>query len=131
MAKMVHTMIRVLDLDRSATFYREAFGLDEVDRFEFEGFTLAYLNNLENDFELELTSNRGREEPYEPGDGYGHLAFSVENVDAEHERLQQLGLGPRDVKELAHDGAVLAKFFFVQDPDGYDIEVLERGGRYS
>lgn len=130
MAKAIHGMIRVLDLDRSIPFYERAFGLRVADRFDFDAFTLVYLRNDENDFELELTLNKGRTEPYELGDGYGHIAFCVDDLDAEHARFKRLGLQPRDIKEFHRDGALMARFFFVQDPDGYQIEVLQRHGRY-
>ena len=69
MAKAVHSMIRVLDEARSVAFYRDAFGLELADRLDFETFTLVYLRNTEADFEVELTINKGRTEPYAPGDG--------------------------------------------------------------
>ncbi|MGI9522980.1 MAG: VOC family protein [Hyphomicrobiaceae bacterium] len=130
MAKAIHSMIRVLDEDRSIRFYRKAFGLEVAERFDFDNFTLVYMRNPETEFELELTVNKGRNEPYDLGDGYGHLALSVENIDAEHARFKTEGLNPRDVVEFNRDGALLAKFFFVQDPDGYQIEILQRHGRY-
>ncbi|RDI61749.1 VOC family protein [Microvirga subterranea] len=131
MAKAIHSMIRVLDEQRSTEFYTTAFGLQVADRFPFEGFTLVYLRNAETDFELELTINHGRTEPYQLGDGYGHIAFSVDDVNAERERLEDLGLAPTPVKTLEHGSNHLATFFFVQDPDGYKIEVLQRNGRYK
>jgi lactoylglutathione lyase len=130
MAKAIHTMIRVLQEERSVRFYDEAFGLKIADRFDFDSFTLIYLRNADADFEVELTVNKGRDEPYDLGDGYGHIAFAVDDIDAEHARFKQLGLNPRDVKEFHRDGALLAKFFFVADPDGYQIEVLQKHGRY-
>jgi len=130
MAKAIHTMIRVRDLDRSIDFYDKAFGLKVADRFDFDGFTLVYLRNDENDFEIELTWNEGREEPYSHGTGYGHVAVCVDDVKAEHARFEAAGLAPNDVKEFHRDGSLMARFFFVQDPDGYKIEVLERHGRY-
>ncbi len=130
MAKAIHSMIRVLDLDRTISFYGEAFGLKEADRFDFEDFTLVYLSNAESDFELELTLNKGETEPYDLGNGYGHLAFSVDDVESEHQRFGEAGFEPRRLVTLEKDGQVLAKFFFVQDPDGYQIEVLQRSGRY-
>ena len=130
MAKAVHTMVRVLDLDRSISFYREAFGLNEADRFDFEDFTLVYLSNNESDFEVELTLNKGQTEPYDLGNGYGHLAVTVDDLEAEHQRFQQAGLEPRRLVTLEKDGQALGKFFFVADPDGYQIEVLQRGGRF-
>ena len=130
MAKAIHTMIRVLEEERSLRFYATAFGLEAADRFAFDGFTLLYLRNSEADFEVELTVNHGRTEPYQLGDGYGHLAVAVDDLDAEHARFEREGLSPRPIKEMAHNGRKLARFFFVQDPDGYLIEVLQRGGRY-
>lgn len=124
-------MIRVLDLDRSITFYNKAFGLKVADHFDFDGFALVYLRNDENDFEIELTLNKERTEPYTHGDGYGHVAVCVPDVKAEHERFKKEGLNPNDVKEFHRDGELMARFFFVQDPDGYKIEVLERHGRYQ
>ena len=110
MAKAIHMMVRVLDEGRSVDFYGQAFGLKIADRFEFDDFTLIYLRNPENDFEIELTVNRDRKQPYQHGDGYGHVAFAID--------------------DLHRDGGLMARFFFVQDPDGYKIEVLQRHGRY-
>ncbi len=130
MAKAIHMMIRVLDLDRSIAFYEKAFGLRVADRFDFDDFTLVYLRNEESDFEIELTLNKGRREPYTHGDGYGHVAFCVDDLDAEHRRFEEAGLAPAPIKEFFREGALMARFFFVQDPDGYKIEVLQRHGRY-
>jgi lactoylglutathione lyase len=76
MAKAIHMMIRVLEEDRSVDFYRRAFGLGVAERLAFDSFTLVYLRNDEADFEVELTINHGRTEPYTLGDGYGHGSFS-------------------------------------------------------
>ena len=130
MAKMIHSMIRVLDEERSLAFYDRAFGLKVAERLDFETFTLVYLSNDETGFELELTINKDRTEPYNRGDGYGHLAVSVDNVDAEHARMTEAGLSPRKLVDFAPGGEVIARFFFIADPDGYEIEVLQRGGRY-
>ena len=130
MAKAIHMMVRVLEERGSVDFYGRAFGLEVADRFDFDDFTLVYLRNPENDFEVELTVNKGRKEAYQPGDGYGHVAFAVDDLDAEHRRFQEQGLNPAAIKEFHRDGALMARFFFVQDPDGYKIEVLQRHGRY-
>ncbi|MCZ8151562.1 MAG: VOC family protein [Rhodobacteraceae bacterium] len=130
MAKAIHSMIRVLDEARSVSFYDQAFGLKVADRLDFDSFTLIYLSNPETGFELELTVNKGRTEPYNLGDGYGHLAFSVTDLDAEHARLTAVGLAPRKLVDFAPGGTVIARFFFIADPDGYQIEVLQRAGRY-
>ena len=131
MARMIHSMIRVLDEERSVEFYRAAFGLRPVRRLDFDSFTLVYLANDESSFELELTINKGREEPYERGDGYGHLAVSVADLQAEHQRMTELGLAPRKLVDFAPGGQVIAQFFFIADPDGYEIEVVQRAGDYQ
>jgi lactoylglutathione lyase len=131
MAKVIHTMVRVLDEARSVSFYDKAFGLKVTERLDFPGFTLVYLSNEESPFEVELTINKGRTAAYQPGDGYGHLAFTVDDLDREHERFRGAGLSPRDIVKFNRDGELFARFFFVHDPDGYSIEVLERRGRYK
>jgi len=130
-AKQIHSMIRVLDEARSVAFYDTAFGLKVADRLDFPDFTLVYLSNSESDFELELTVNKGTTAPYDLGNGYGHLAVSVDDLEAEHARFETAGLAPRNLVEFAPAGEVVARFFFVADPDGYQIEVLARGGRYK
>ena len=131
MAKAIHSMIRVLDETRSLEFYKKAFGLDVADRLDFEDFTLIYLSNPEQEFELELTVNKGQTEPYDLGNGYGHFAVSVDDLDAEHARFEREGLQPRKLVEFAPGGTLVGRFFFVADPDGYQIEVLERSGRFK
>jgi lactoylglutathione lyase len=131
LAKQIHSMIRVLEEDRSVAFYDKAFGLKVADRLDFPDFTLIYLSNPETESELELAVNKGQSEPYDLGNGYGHLAVSVQNLEAEHARFEAEGLAPRKLVEFAPAGEVVARFFFVADPDGYQIEVLERGGRYK
>lgn len=130
LAKLIHSMIRVLEEKRSLDFYRRAFGLEIAGRYEFDGFTLVYLSNSESGFELELTINDDREEPYALGDGYGHLAVSVTDLDAEHARFAEFGFEPGRIVTFERKGAPFARFFFVADPDGYKIEVLERAGRF-
>jgi lactoylglutathione lyase len=131
MAKTVHSMIRVLDEARSVAFYNQAFGLKVADRIDFPDFTLVYLSNPQAPFELELTINKGRTEPYKLGDGYGHLAVVVEDIDGEHERFAAAGLNPRKLVAFENGGKLIARFFFVADPDGYQIEVLQRHGRFQ
>ena len=130
MAKAIHSMIRVLDEARSVAFYEKAFGLRVADRLDFPNFTLVYLRNSDSEFELALTINKDRTEAYDLGNGYGHLAFSVDDLDQEHARFQAEGLAPRKLVEFAPAGEIIARFFFVTDPDGYEIEVLQRAGRY-
>ncbi len=127
MAKIIHSMIRVFKPDVSIEFYKKAFNLEVVERCDFEGFSLIYLGNSENDVELELTYNHDQKEPYTHGSGYGHLAFVVDDIECEHKRLDDLGFNPQKIVSFN----LFAKFFFVKDPDGYEIEVLQRYGRFG
>ena len=132
MSKIIHSMIRVRDLNLSLKFYAECFGLHPSHRLDFPSFSLVYLRNAENDAEIELTWNQGRVEPYTHGDGYGHIGVCVPEAAADRERLLTLGYNPLDIKEFkADDGALIARYFFIQDPDGYKVEVLERHGHYQ
>jgi lactoylglutathione lyase len=131
MAKPIHMMLRVMDEARSLDFYRRAFGMEISQRADFDDFTLIYLRTPEDDFEIELTVNKGRSEPYQLGNAYGHVAFTVADLDAEHTRMLAAGLAPRDIKQMLHQGKPFGRFFFIDDPDGYKIEVLERSGRFA
>ena len=130
MAKFIHTMIRVLDLDKSLAFYREVFGMTPSHTLDFPDFALVYLRNQEDDAEIELTYNKGRTEPYTHGTGYGHIAMVVEDLDARHAAVSAGGWSVQPIKEFKRGDELLARFFFVQDPDGYKIEVLQRHGHY-
>ena len=83
MAKPVHAMIRVLDEARSLHFYARAFGLEVADHLKFPDFALIYLRHPSSPFEVELTVNFDRNEPYDLGDGYGHIAVVVDDLDAD------------------------------------------------
>lgn len=131
MAKAIHMMVRVMDEARSLDFYGKVLGLSVADRVDFPEFTLIYLKSPEADFEVELTVNKGRAEPYDLGNGYGHIAFVVDDLAVEHTRIASLGFAPKDIKQMMHEGRPFGRFFFVEDPDGYKIEVLERGGRFK
>jgi lactoylglutathione lyase len=117
MAKPVHSMIRVFDEAKSLDYYKRAFGLEIADHLKFSDFALIYLRHPSSPFEVELTVNFDRKEPYALGDGYGHLAVVVDDVDAEHRRFEREELSPGP--------------FFATDPDGYKIEVIQRGGRFG
>jgi lactoylglutathione lyase len=124
-------MIRVLDPQKSLDFYDKAFGLTPSHELDFEEFALIYLRNDENDAEIELTVNKGETAPYTHGSGYGHVAMCVDDLEAEHARFSELGYEPTDIVTFAPDDKLLARFFFVTDPDGYEIEVLQRHGHYQ
>lgn len=131
MAKLIHLMIRVLDAERSKTFYQQCFALREVHLLDFSDFSLHYLRNDESGTELELTVNKGRTEAYEHGDAYGHMAVAVDDLDHCHAHLLALGVSPGDIVEFSHEQTLIARFFFITDPDGYEIEVLEKHGHYQ
>lgn len=128
-AKTIHSMIRVIDEARTVAFYQKAFGLEVADRYPKDDFTIVYMRNAKSPFELELTVNGSRDTPYGKGEGYGHLAVLVDDLEAEHERMKGEGLKPGDLKDIDLGGK--ARFFFVDDPDGYKIEVLGRFGRFK
>lgn len=130
MAKCAHSNIRVLDEARSVSFYERALGFKVYDKLDFDDFSLTFLTGEGSEFELELTVNKGREEPYTHGTGYGHLAVTVEDLDAEHERCTGLGLEPTPIKELYTGERLAVRFFFLTDPDGYKVEIVQRQGRY-
>lgn len=130
MAKLVHSMIRVIDEARSVAFYDKAFGLKIVDRIDFPDFSLLYLATEAGGFELELTINKGTTS-YELGNGYGHLAVVVDDVAAEYERFTAEGLTVGKLVDFKNGETPVAKFFFATDPDGYKIEVIQKGGRFG
>jgi len=130
-AKAVHMMIRVREEARSVAFYKTLLALDIAERADFDTFTLIYLSNPASPFELELTVNKDRTTPYNLGEGYGHLAFVVDDLAATHAHALSSGLSPRDIKTMNHQGKPFGTFFFIDDPDGYKIEVLQKGGRFG
>ncbi len=131
MVKVIHAMIRVIDLDKSLQFYADVLDLQESHRLDFPDFALVYLRNVANDFEVELTLNKGRTEAYTHGTGYGHIGVVVPDVAAKHAQLAAKNYEVSPVKEFKQADLLLARFFFIQDPDGYKIEVLERHGHYQ
>ena len=131
MARPVHSMIRVFDEGKSVDFYNRAFGLEVAERLKFDDFALIYMRNPSSPFEVELTVNFDRKQPYTHGDGYGHIAVVVDNLEAEHARFERDKLSPGPMRDFKHNGKTLARFFFVTDPDGYKIEVIEKGGRFG
>ena len=90
MAKPVHAMIRVLDEARSLQFYARAFGLEVADHLKFPDFALIYLRHPSSPFEVELTVNFDRKQPYDLGDGYGHIAVVVDDLDAVPDPVDRL-----------------------------------------
>ena len=125
---LIHTMLRILDEDRSLAFYR-ALGFEETSRKRVGGDTATVMFlALPGDGErLELTLNDGRTEPYELGEAYGHIALSVDDMQAELDDLAAKGITPEKPPYSSRPGGSL--ICFIQDPDGYRIELVE--GRTS
>lgn len=124
--KFLHTMVRVKDLEKSFKFYTEELGFVESRRKEFpeKKFDLVYLMLPGSpDYELELTYNYDQEEGYEIGTGYGHIAIS--NPDIKTLRTDLMGKG-YEVTEIRGLTPNSNKYFFVTDPDGYRIEIIQK-----
>lgn len=120
--KMAHTCVRVKDLDASLNFYQDAFHFEESRRRDFpeHKFTLVYLTLPNDDYELELTYNYDHE-AYNLGDGYGHIAIAVDNLEELHEQQKAAGYEVTDLKGLP---GTAPSYYFIIDPDGYKIEVI-------
>jgi lactoylglutathione lyase len=126
--RMLHTMLRVFDLDKSVEFYTKYFGMKLLRRTDFEGgrFTLAFVGygDEEDTAVLELTHNWDQKEPYDLGTAYGHIAIAVPDCYKACEVLQEGGAKVvRPAGPMKHGTRVIA---FIEDPDGYKIELVER-----
>jgi len=123
--RFLHSMIRVRDLDRALHFFCDLLGLQVVRRSEHEGgrFTLVFLSTGEEGDSalIELTHNWDRDEPYEGGRNFGHLAFATDDIYALCEKLQSNGV---TIARPPRDG----RMAFVRSPDEISIELLQRGG---
>ncbi len=128
MSQFLHTMLRVGDLQRSVDFYTKGFGMTELRRRDVPDgkYTLAFVGfgNEDSNTVLELTYNYGAER-YDMGTAFGHLAVGVPDVHAATEKLRTLGAKvTREPGPVKFGTTVIA---FVEDPDGYKIELVQRG----
>ena len=124
-ATFVHTCIRVRDIDASMAFYR-ALGFEERGRLNFDTAYNVYMGLPGGGDTLELTVNEDREEPYDLGDGYNHVALTVDDLDALLGELAQTGVEPE--KPPFHPGGREEyRICFVADPDGYRVELIDGG----
>ena len=129
--KMLHTMIRVRDLEKSIDFYTRLLGMTLLRRKDYPSgeFTLAFVGygDERDNTVVELTHNWGQQESYDLGNGFGHLALGVRGIYDTCERLAAAGASiPRPPGPMKHGGSVIA---FIEDPDGYKIELIELAGR--
>ena len=125
--RMMHTMIRVLDLEESIRFYTEMLGMRLLRKKDYPTgkFTLAFVGyGLESETAvLELTHNWEQKEPYTIGSGFGHVAIGVPDIYGTCETLGKAGVKiTRPPGPMKHGGSVIA---FLEDPDGYKIELIE------
>jgi lactoylglutathione lyase len=126
--RLLHTMIRVRDMDKSIDFYTRLLGMKLLRRKDYPtgDFTLAFVGygDEADQAVIELTHNWGQEEPYDLGSGFGHLAVGVPDIYGTCEQLAAEGVPiPRPAGPMKHGGSVIA---FIEDPDGYKIELIER-----
>src|ERR1700755_2852453 len=124
--RYVHTCVRVLDDERSQRFY-EPRGSERRGKLQFETAYNVYMGLPGDGDTLELTVNLGRQEPYDLGDGYNHIALTVDDLDGLLAELAADGIEPE--KPPFHPGGRprAGGICFVQDPDGYRIELIDGG----
>ncbi|HRQ80636.1 MAG TPA: lactoylglutathione lyase [Azospirillaceae bacterium] len=127
--RLLHTMLRVFDLEKSIRFYTELLGMRLLRRTDYEGgrFTLAFIGyGAESETAvIELTHNWDQAEPYTIGSGYGHIAIGVPDAYAACDGLRAAGAKiTREPGPMKHGSTVIA---FVEDPDGYKVELIQRG----
>lgn len=130
--RMLHTMLRVGDLDKSIAFYCDILGMKLLRRKDYPGgeFTLAFVGYGEekDNTVIELTYNWGVSE-YDLGKGYGHIALGVDDIYGTCDRIKaQGGKVSREPGPMKHGSTVIA---FVEDPDGYKIELIQLGTQGS
>ena len=124
-ARFVHTCIRVRDIDASVAFY-ERLGFEHRGRLNFESAYNVYLGLPGDGDVLELTVNVGRDEPYDLGEGYNHIALVVEDLDALLAKLSAEGIEPEKPPYSPGGREEIGRICFVADPDGYRIELIDR-----
>jgi lactoylglutathione lyase len=126
--RMLHTMLRVNDLEKSLAFYTGPLGMKLLRKRDFPDgkFTLAFVGygDETSNTVIELTYNWGREQPYQLGDAYGHIALGVPDIYATCEQLAKSGVKiTRPPGPMKHGTTVIA---FIEDPDGYKVELIQR-----
>src|SRR5258708_7649214 len=125
--RYLHTMIRVRNLEKSLTFYTEGLGFKLVKKTDYEKdkFTLTFLiapGDSKTGPQIELTYNWGTSD-YQQGNAYGHTAYDVDSIDEIQKRLKKIGSDLSWGPGVTPDGR--RKMAFVDDPDGYEIELLQ------
>src|SRR5919205_2093538 len=124
--KLVHTCVRVRDIDASLRFY-EALGFECRGKLRFQTAYNIYMGLPGDGDTLELTVNEGREEPYDLGDGYNHMALTVDDLDGLLAKLADHGVEPEKPPYAPGGRDDVGRICFVADPDGYRIELIDGG----
>ncbi|MBE6895327.1 MAG: lactoylglutathione lyase [Ruminococcaceae bacterium] len=114
--RMVHENYNVANLEKSIAFYEKAVGLSEVRRKNGDGFTIVFMSNKENSFELELTQLDEHPDAYDLGECEFHLAFKVDDYEAAHKLHKEMGC-------ICFENPVMG-IYFIEDPDGYWLEII-------
>jgi lactoylglutathione lyase len=124
-SELIHTCYRILEIDRSVAFY-EKLGFEEMARLPIRDEAVNVFMGLPGDgARLELTWNKDRDKPYDVGTGYGHIALTVDDLDATLEQLASVGIEPEKPPYTVRAGG--NRICFVRDPDDYRIELIESG----
>lgn len=129
--RLAHAMIAVRELEAAIAFYERALGLRVAERHGYDDAELAYLRAPDGGAELELLSERPWRFAERPEKGRSHVAFTVTDVDREHARLTALGISCGAVTDYVANGRLQTRFFYLYDPEGNEIEILEAMGRYQ
>lgn len=127
----LHYMLEVRDLERSIAFYEKLLGFKVVDRHPYPGHLLAFMRGRRSPFELELDQPLVWGARRQQRIRTWHIGYGVEDIAGEHARLIRLGLRPEPVEEFCPNGRFMNHWFYLYDPDGYQIEFLERVGRFT
>lgn len=115
-ARIVHENIHVLDLEKSLAFYEKALGMTESRRIKGDDWQIVFIDNDESDFQIELTWNEGRTEPYDNGGRDTHMAFRVDDYDAFYKLHEEMGCICFVNEKMG--------LYFIEDPDGCWIEII-------
>ena len=123
--KISHAMIRVRNIEKSMNFYTELLGMKKTHEIKGEDFVLHFLKGNDSDFEIELTENFDTPEAgYKNGNAFGHFAFETDNMDDFVKKVKKMGL------TLLYEPYIMeeakSKICFIKDPDGNEIEIIEK-----
>lgn len=128
--RLAHAMIQVRDLEAAIAFYVRVLGLRLAERHSYDGASLAYLQAPGGGSEVELLCEHPWRHADTPERGRSHVAFTVPDILAEHARIAALGVPLGSVTDYVANGCLQTRFFYLYDPQGNEIEILEAMGRY-